>query len=347
MEIWQKALSASVILPEELGARYGIDPQPLRAVVERYPMRITPHTLSLIRESGDPIWRQCVPDPAELADDRLSNDPLCEGRDSPVPGVLRRYPDRLVLMVSQTCATLCRFCMRKRLVTGVGVSPSNISLEPILNYIGRTSEIRDVILSGGEPLLLVDDVLEDLLCRLRRMPHVEILRINTRVPATLPERVTDRLCRILKRHHPLYVTTHFNHPSEITDPSKEACKRLADAGLPLGNQTVLLKGVNDDLGVMKRLMQQLLILRIRPYYLHQTDPVQGTGHFRTPIERGLEIMAGLRGHTSGLANPYYMVDLPGGKGKVPILPEGVRRQGKTLFLRSYLGEFVEYKDPEP
>ena len=346
MERWQKALSASIISPEGLSARYGIDPQPLKAVAERYPMRITPHYLGLIREYGDPIWRQCVPDPAELADDHLSSDPLHEERHSPVPGVIHRYPDRLVLMVSLTCATLCRFCMRKRRVASGGASRPDMSVEAGLKYIQETPAVRDVILSGGDPLLLVDDALEDILSRLRGMTHVEIVRINTRVPVTLPERVTPRLCRILKRHHPLYVNTHFNHPSEITDQSKEACKRLAEAGIPLGNQTVLLKGVNDDLGVMKRLMQQLLILRIRPYYLHQMDPVQGTGHFRTPIERGFEIMAGLRGHTSGLANPYYVVDLPGGKGKVPILPDYVKRQGKMLLLRSYLGEVVEYIDPE-
>ncbi len=203
-----------------------------------------------------------------------------------------------------------------------------------------------MILSGGDPLLLPDDALEDLFSRLRKIPHVEIIRVNTRIPVTLPERVTARLCRMMKRYHPVYVNTHFNHPLEITEASSEACCRMADAGIPLGNQTVLLRGVNDDLSVMKSLMQKLLTLRIRPYYLHQMDLVRGTSHFRTSLDRGIKIMAGIRGHTSGLAAPYYVVDLPGGKGKVPLLPEDVKRERGKISFRNYLGEWTEYPDLE-
>jgi lysine 2,3-aminomutase len=342
MERWQNALTTSVTDPKELVDRYPIDPAPLRPVVKRYPMRITRYYLGLIKEPGDPIWRQCVPDPLELRDDNLPLDPLNEEGFTPVPKVIHRYPDRVVLLVSSNCATLCRFCMRKRMVSDQGLITT--SIETGLQYIERTSAIRDVILSGGDPLLLSDEVLEDILSRLRKIPHIEMIRINSRTPVTLPDRITFRLCRMLKRYHPLYVNTHFNHPSEITPQSSEACARLADAGIPLGNQTVLLKGVNDDPTIMKRLMQKLLTIRVRPYYIHQTDLVRGTGHFRTSVEKGVRIMAGLRGHTSGMATPYYVIDLPGGKGKVPMLPEDVKKKGRTFFLRNYLGEIIEYQD---
>jgi lysine 2,3-aminomutase len=285
-----------------------------------------------------------VPDPLELKENNLPVDPLNEESLTPVPGLIHRYPDRVVLLVSSVCPTLCRFCMRKSRIGLQGVFHGDNSTDAGLKYIERTPAIRDVILSGGDPLLLSDECLDDVLSRLRKIPHLEMIRINTRTPVTLPDRITLRLCRMLKRYHPLYVATHFNHPLEITSQSSEACARLADAGIPLGNQTVLLKGVNDDPSVMKKLMQKLLTIRVRPYYIHQTDLVKGTGHFRTPIDRGLEIMAALRGHTSGMANPYYVIDLPGGKGKVPILPDDVKREGKTLFLRNYLGEVVEYPD---
>ncbi|MEW6376621.1 MAG: KamA family radical SAM protein [Thermodesulfobacteriota bacterium] len=342
MERWQKALTTTITRLEELADHYPIDVESLRPVVERYPMRITRYYLSLIREAGDPIWRQCIPDPAELKEGYFSNDPLNEEGLTPVPGLIHRYPDRVVLLVSSTCPTLCRFCMRKQKIGCQGALNTNTSMDAGLNYIEKTPAIRDVILSGGDPLLLSDEVLEDLLERLRKVPHLEMIRINTRMPVTLPERITLRLCRMLKRFHPLYLNTHFNHPFEITPPSTEACARLADAGIPLGNQTVLLNGVNDDLSVMKQLMQKLLTIRVRPYYIHQMDSVQGTGHFLTSVDQGLKIMAGLRGHTSGMAIPYYVIDLPGGKGKVPILPDDVKRQGKILLLRNYLGEVIEY-----
>lgn len=344
MEGWQKALAASITSLEELTGRYPIDIEPLKTVVEHYPMRITRYYLNLIQKPSDPIWLQCVPDPREVEDDHLPVDPLNEDELTPVPGLIHRYPDRVVLLVSSVCATLCRFCMRKSRIGNRKMSNTSNPMDAALEYIETITVIRDVILSGGDPLLLSDECLGDILTRLRKISHLEMIRINTRAPVTLPERITLQLCRMLRHHHPLYVNTHFNHPFEITPQSSEACARLADAGIPLGNQTVLLKGVNDDPKVMKNLMQKLLTIRVRPYYIHQMDLVKGTSHFRTSVEQGLKIMAGLRGHTSGMATPYYVIDLPGGKGKVPILPEDVRREGKTLFLRNYLGEVVEYPD---
>jgi len=342
MEKWQRSLAAGIGSPEELAERFAVDPAALGEVAARYPMRITPHYLELIREPGDPIWRQSVPDPLELDDDQLP-DPLEEERLSPVPGLIHRYPDRVVLLVSSVCAVYCRFCMRKRGVgCAAGITPAD--LDDACAYIAATPAIRDIILSGGDPLLLPDDALATILDRLRRIPHVEIIRIGSRAPVTLPERITSRLCRLLKPVHPLYLNTHFNHPREVTTASARACARLADAGIPLGNQTVLLRGVNDAPGVMKELMQRLLAIRVRPYYIHQMDLVRGTGHFRTSLAAGIGIMEQLRGHTSGLATPYYVVDLPGGKGKVPILPESLRWEEKRLLVRNYRGEEVEYGD---
>jgi lysine 2,3-aminomutase len=232
--------------------------------------------------------------------------------------------------------------MRKR---KVGCSSSDLeseNFEAAIRYIEETSIVRDVILSGGDPLLLPDDHLEYLLRRLRKIPHVEIIRIGTRVPVTLPERITPKLCRMLKTFHPLYINTHFNHPLEVTSKSAEACSRLADAGIPLGNQSVLLKDVNDHPETMKELMQKLLTIRVRPYYIHQMDLVKGTGHFRAEVKRGIEIMKGLRGHTSGMANPYYVIDAPGGKGKIPLLPDSVCFQEDMLVLKSYQGDVIEY-----
>jgi lysine 2,3-aminomutase len=344
MEKWKKSLAASITSAEELAARFAVAPEPFKAVAMKYPLRITPYYLGLMEVAGDPIWRQCVPDLRELADDSQLADPLDEERLSPVPGVIHRYPDRVVWLVSSVCAVYCRFCMRKRNVGCTGTTVSRSEQDRALAYIADNEQIRDVILSGGDPLLLSDDALNEILSRLRSIPHVEIIRIGSRVPVTLPERITARLCKMLKAHHPIYVNTHFNHPREITRESASACARLADAGIPLGNQTVLLKGVNDNPAVMKRLMQQLLVIRVRPYYIHQMDLVKGTGHFRTGVDRGVEIMEGLRGHTSGLATPYYVIDLAGGKGKVPIIPDYMHRQGKKLLLRNYRGETVEYSE---
>jgi lysine 2,3-aminomutase len=344
MELWQKILTNSITDPDDLPSSLVPDKTALKEVTRRYPMRITPYYLGLIREKGDTICRQCLPDPAELSD-RQSCDPLNETGLSPVPGLIHRYPDRVVWLVAAECAVYCRFCLRKGRVGCHDLTDSPADgFERVIDYIADHDAIRDVILSGGDPLLLEDDVLEEILIRLRRIPHLEIIRIGTRAPVTLPQRVTIRLCRMLKRYQPLYINTHFNHPQEITAESARACTRLADAGIPLGNQTVLLRGVNDDPAVMKLLMQRLLAIRVRPYYIHQMDLVRGTGHFRTPVATGVAIMAGLRGHTSGLANPAFVIDLPGGKGKVPLLPDYVRRQDGKLFLRNYEDEEFEYPD---
>jgi len=345
MERWQKSLSKALQTLEPLASRFEIDPESLAPVVERYPMSITPYYLSLIKEIGDPIWRQCIPDPREL-EDGLPIDFYDEAELSPVAGLIHRYPDRVVLLVSSACPTYCRFCMRKSWIRNKREITLKESIDEGIEYIAKKPMIRDVILSGGDPLLLSDESVEDILTKLRKIPHLEIIRIGSRAPVTLPDRITLRLCRMLKRFHPLYVITHFNHPSEITAQSSKACTHLVDAGIPVGNQTVLLKGVNDDPSVMKKLMQKLLTIRVKPYYIHHMDLVQGTSHFRTSVEQGKKIMASLRGHTSGMATPYYVIDLPKGKGKVPILPNDVKRNGNVLYLRNYRGEIIEYPDIE-
>jgi len=341
MTRWERQLADSIIAPADLARRFGFDSAPLLRVASRYPLRITPYYLSLITAVADPIGRQCIPDTSELVD-TFSPDPLDEENLSPVPGLIHRYPDRVVWLVANACAVYCRFCLRKRQVGCVSTAPSGTKGE-VLAYISSTPAIREVILSGGDPLLLQDDEIRDLLTAIRSIPHVKIIRIHSRVPVTLPQRITAPLCRILKAQHPLYITTHFNHPREITSESALACAKLADAGVPLGNQTVLLKGVNDNSLVMTELLQQLLAIRVKPYYIHQLDLVRGTGHFRTSIAKGLAIMGEVRSHISGLATPYYVLDLPGGKGKVPLLPEQVRWHKKHLEIRTYQGETVTYQ----
>lgn len=340
MNDWQRQLAESVESPDDLPDHLVRNREAIKEVASVYPMRITPYYLHLIREPDDPLWRQVVPDPVELSC-TLSTDPLNEKELSPVPGLIHRYPDRVVWLASGCCAAYCRFCMRKGRVASRGTVAAASSA---LDYISSHGDIRDVVLSGGDPLLLDDDALEELLKNIRSIRHVEIIRIGTRVPVTLPSRITARLCMLLKRFQPLYINTHFNHPLEITDQSSRACGMLADAGIPLGNQTVLLRGVNDDPAVMKRLMQGLLSIRVRPYYIHQMDLIRGTGHFRTPVKDGIAILEGLRGHTSGLCNPHYVIDVPGGKGKVPVTPETVRWNRGKLLLRNYQGEEVEYED---
>ncbi len=342
MEPWQQSLQHSITSAAQLAAHFSLDPAPLEAVVARYPLRITPHYLGLIQAPGDAIWRQCVPDPRELSGEALLHDPLGEERHSPVSGVIHRYPDRVVLLVSGACAVYCRFCTRKRQVGCAAMQLTPGQLEAGLAYIARTPAIRDVLLSGGDPLLLTDGVLGELLSRLRSIPHVEIIRIGSRVPVTLPERITPALCELLGRHHPLYLNTHFNHPRELTPEAAVACRRLTAAGIPLGNQTVLLRGVNDEAAVLAELLRGLLRIRVRPYYLHQMDLAQGTGHFRTRVETGLGLIAALRGQVSGLAIPHYVIDLPGGLGKVPLLPEYFLKLGDRLQLRTPDGALVEY-----
>ena len=316
----------------------------ISSVAARYPFLVSSSYAALIREADDAIWRQCIPDARELVDDGQLPDPLAELSLSPVPGLIHRYPDRVVLLVSNRCPVYCRFCMRKRHVGCGDEPPDRERLDQALAYLEATPAIRDVTLSGGDPLMLDDASLHHILTRLRAIKHVAVIRIGTRIPVTLPERVTPELCAMLKRFHPLYVNTHFNHPAEITAASTEACGLLADAGIPLGNQTVLLRGVNDNIGIMRDLMSGLLSIRVRPYYLHQMDLVKGTAHFRTPLASGLEIIKALRGHISGLAVPHYVIDLAGGKGKVPILPDAFERDGDHVFVTTYLGERVAYRD---
>ncbi len=313
-------------------------------VSSRYPVRVSKYYAGLIQHKGDAIWKQCMPDPKELEDHEQHSDPLSETSLSPVPGLIHRYPDRVVMLVSNRCPVYCRFCMRKRLVGSDDVSMNESKLEVAFSYISENPAIRDVILSGGDPLMLSDAELYRILSRLRAIRHVSVIRIGSRVPVTLPERITSELCNMLKKFHPLYINTHFNHPAEITDDSSKACAALADAGIQMGNQTVLLRGVNDDVAVMRELRAGLLEIRVRPYNLHQMDLVRGTANFRTSVSTGLEIIRALRGHVSGLAVPHYVIDLPGGKGKVAILPDNMERNGNTLFLRTYTGELIEYQD---
>ena len=348
METWQKLLQASITKPGQITPRFGIDPAPLEAVAEQYPMRITPYYQALIREVGDPIWRQAVPDAVELHDRVGCADPLDEENQSPIPNLVHRYPDRVLFLVCAECAMYCRFCTRKRKVGGESMVINGETIAQGIDYIRTHPEIRDVILSGGDPLLLSDEKLDGILTALRAIPHVEIIRVGSRVPVVLPQRITIGLIRVLRKHHPLYLNTHFNHPDEITESSAKACARLADAGLPLGNQTVLLRGVNDDPAVMKRLMQKLLAIRVRPYYLYQADLVQGTDHFRTTVAEGLEIVRALRGHTSGLGVPAFVIDAPGGGGKIPLLPDYLQElTEEEVRLKNYRGDLYSYRNAAP
>jgi len=339
---WRGLLGRSITKAVELVGRLSVEPMEVQKVISRYPMRINPYYLSLIREPADPIWLQAVPDIRELRDEDGLEDPLMEERQSPVPNLTHRYPDRVLFLVSNQCAMYCRFCTRKRKVgRAFKVTEETIALG--IEYIERHKEVRDVLLSGGDPFLLSDRSIERILSSLRRIKHVEIIRIGTRVPCTLPQRITVRLANMLKRYHPLYMSTHFNHPDEITTEASKACARLADVGIPLGCQTVLLRGVNDEPGVMKRLMQGLLRIRVRPYYLYQADLAQGTQHFRTPVDKGLEIIDSLRGYTSGFCVPHFVVDLPDGGGKIPLLPNYLlERDENALLLRNYRNKLYRY-----
>lgn len=325
--------------------RMGADTREIQRVKEVYPMKISRHFLSLIKQKDDPIWKQCVPSIHEVCDVYNVPDPLKEGRDTRVPGLVHRYPDRVLLMVSSKCAMYCRFCTRKRKVGRV----RQIPMERIflgIEYIRRHPEVRDVLLSGGDPLLRTNKELDLILRELRAIPHVEIIRIGTRVPSAMPERVTPKLANILKKYHPLYMNIHFEHPREINPASERALKLLADAGIPLGSQTVILRGINDSPEVMKELMQKLVKNRVRPYYLYLCDLVKGAEHFRTSVQKAFEIFTSLQGHTSGLCVPHLIIDSPGG-GKVPILPPnyllGVEED--KAVISNYKGEIYEYPNP--
>jgi lysine 2,3-aminomutase len=276
-----------------------------------------------------------------------ADDPLDEENQSPVPGLVHRYPDRVLFLALDFYSTYCRYCTRSRFVGHGRLYFNRQRLEQALAYIRRTPTIRDVLLSGGDPLTLSDSRLDWLLTRLRQIKHVEIIRIGTKIPAVLPQRITTQLVRMLKRHHPLWMSLHFTHPDECTPEASRACQRLADAGIPLGSQTVLLKHINDSVETMGRLMHQLLRMRVRPYYLYQCDPISGSAHFRTPVDKGLEIIHGLRGFTSGYAVPTYVIDAPGGGGKIPLMPDYCQgRDGNDVVLRNYEGKIYRYPDPE-
>lgn len=301
-------------------------------------------------DAHQPLRRTVVPVNGEyLRAPGEAADPLREDAHSPVPGLVHRYPDRGLFLVTGFCAVYCRYCTRARLVGHPG-GEYRFSLaqwERAIAYIAATPRIRDVLLSGGEPLTLSDAQLAWLLARLRRIPHVELLRLGTKVPAVLPQRITPGLTRLLKRYHPLWMNVHFTHPDELTPEVQQACGRLADAGIPLGSQTVLLAGVNDNVETMRQLMQGLLTMRVRPYYLYQCDPIVGSSHFRTPVAKGLEILQGLRGYTAGYAVPTYVIDAPGGGGKIPLVPAAVvRREDDALVLQNYEGHLYRYPAPD-
>jgi lysine 2,3-aminomutase len=346
MELWQEMLRQSVDSGKDLVERFGFDPQLADKLNKLFHIRINPYYLSLIRYPGDPIWLQCVPEKIELEDETAPEDPLNEEADSPVPSITHRYPDRVLFLVTSQCSMYCRFCTRKRKVSDSSKINSKW-IQDGIDYIASHPEVRDVVLSGGDPLMVTDYVLERILASLRAIPHVEVIRLGTKMPCVLPQRITPKLCRMIRKYHPIYVNTHFNHPWECTPEAEKACTMLADAGCPVGNQAVLMKGVNDDADVMLELHRKLLKMRVRPYYIYQADLTKGTNHFRTPVRKGLEIMDKLRGHTSGLAVPYYVIDAPGGGGKIPILPQYVLgRNGKDIILRNYKYEIFTYPDVE-
>ncbi len=324
-----------------------------RAAVARHsgplPVGITPYYASLLSETdpAQPLRRTHIPVEGEyLQSPGESGDPLGEDHDSPVPGLVHRYPDRVLFLATGFCSTYCRYCTRSRMVGGGEYTFSLRQWERAIAYIEAHTEIRDVLLSGGDPLTIATDKLEWLFARLRAIRHVEFLRVGTKVPVVLPQRITRDLTRMLRRYHPLWMSLHFTHPDELTPEVAESTARLADAGIPLGSQTVLLKGINDSVPVMRELMHGLLRLRVRPYYLYQCDPITGSAHFRTSVAKGLEIIAGLRGHTTGYAVPHFVIDAPGGGGKIPLLPDylAAREEG-AITLRNYEGNLYRYPDP--
>jgi lysine 2,3-aminomutase len=310
---------------------------------------ITPYFASLINpdDPDDPVRRQVVPTADEITPfTGMMEDSLAEDRHSPVPGLVHRYPDRVLMLVTTQCASYCRFCTRSRIVGDPVANFSHADFDLQIDYLKRTPQVRDVLLSGGDPLTIAPAILEELLGRLREIPHIEIVRIGTRVPIFMPMRVTDELCDMLQKYHPLWLNIHVNHPNEITAELAQATDKLSRAGIPLGNQTVLLAGINDCVHIQRKLVQDLVRIRVRPYYLYQCDLVEGAGHFRTPVAKGIEVMEGLRGHTSGFAVPTYLIDAPGGGGKIPVLPDYLISQSDhKVILRNYEGYISAYEEP--
>lgn len=348
---WRWQLAHRLNTADELKQVIDLRDEEIKALQARdlFRVDITPYFASLIRPgvSNDPIRLQVIPTAQELVPfTSMMEDSLAEDLHSPVPGLVHRYPDRVLMLVTTQCASYCRYCTRSRIVGDPSAQFSRTEYEEQLDYIERTPQIRDVLLSGGDPLTLPPKVLENLLSSLRQIEHVEIVRIGTRVPVFMPQRVTDELCSMLHKYHPLWMNIHVNHPQEITPELRRACAMLADAGIPLGNQSVLLAGVNDCVHIQRALCHELVKMRVRPYYLYQCDLVEGAGHFRTPVGKGIEIIEGLRGHTSGYAVPHYIIDAPGGGGKVPLMPNYVLSQSDhTVVLRNFEGFITTYEQP--
>lgn len=353
---WKWQLRHSIKKLEQFEYLTGIqfddqETEQLRQTFDKFPLSITPYYLSLIRREdykNDPVFKQSFGSPEELITLKSEYlDPLSEDKDSPVEGLTHRYPDRVLFHVSNICSMYCRHCTRKRKVGDVDSIPSKKQLKAGIEYIKNTPQVKDVLLSGGDPLMLSDQMLDWLLSELIQIPHVQVLRIGTRMPVVLPYRITDQLVAILKKYQPLWINTHFNHPNEVTGSSREALAKLADGGFPLGNQSVLLARVNDCPKIMKSLVHKLIQNRVRPYYLYQCDLSEGLSHFRTPVGKGIEIMESLIGHTSGFARPTFVIDAPGGGGKIPVMPNYViSRSVNKLVLRNYEGIMTTYIEPD-
>ncbi len=349
---WRWQLRHRITTLEQMKEIIQLTPEEIEGIRHskgRLALAVTPYFAGLMDPVNPncPIRRQAIPRVEEC---HLSKndmvDPCGEDKDSPVPGLVHRYPDRVLLLVTDQCAVYCRYCTRRRLVGSNERSITQGNFEEVLKYLKSHRKVRDVLLSGGDPLLLENERLEEILSRLRALPHIELLRIGTRVPVTLPQRITGGLVRMLKKYHPLMISIHFTHPKEITDAVKKACNDLADGGIPLGSQTVLLKGINDKPYIMKKLVQELLKIRVRPYYIYQCDLAMGTEHFRTSVATGIQIIEKLRGHTTGYAVPTYVVDAPGGGGKIPVEPDYVVSRGKgKIVLKNYEGKVFEYPEP--
>jgi lysine 2,3-aminomutase len=346
---WQDQVRRSIRTVDALKEYIHLSPEEerdIRQVEGEFSWQITPYYAGLMDPDDPdcPIRKQVVPHIAELHDPIGIIDPLEEEKHNPAPNVIKVYPDRIAWCVSNRCASLCRHCLRKRMVGRENFDFSKQARQEALDYIAATPEIRDVLLTGGDPLMYPDDLVEELVSGLRAIEHVEIVRIGTRTPCTMPQRITEKLCRMLEKYHPLWINVQFNHPKELTPEATEACARLADAGIPLGNQSVLLRGINDDPGTMKALVQGLVKMRVRPYYLYQCQILSGTAHFRTPVEAGIEIIRNLRGYTTGFAVPRYVLDTP--YGKVPMAPQYmVDRDDDAVYLQNYEGKV--WREPNP
>ena len=350
---WRWQLRHRIKSPERVQEILGLGDDETRAIEQvlgTFRMSITPYYLSLIDadDPQDPVRLQAVPCGDELERHVGDmDDPLAEDVDKPVPLITHRYPDRVLFLVTDQCTMYCRHCTRRRMAGQQDRAAPRAQIDGAIRYIAQHPEVRDVLISGGDPLTLSDEVLDDILTRVRAIDHVEIIRLGTRVPVVCPMRVTDELVEVLKRHHPLFVNTHFNHPREITLEARAACDKLANAGIPLGNQSVLLKGVNDDYRIMKALVHELLMMRVRPYYIYQCDLSTGIEHFRTSVGKGIEIIEMLRGHTSGLAVPTFVVDAPGGGGKIPVMPQYlISRTHNKVILRNFEGVITTYSEPD-